>query len=484
VKQTMLHVAIGATALTGMVAGRGARRLAVVPLPTPAEMPDGAARFAASFAQLRGQLETAGHGFVRVDVRIALLPPHAEARLLRLPPLRNGEAAAVVRRDAGRYFMSVAAPRIVAVAAPPRGSAAPVLAAAAGASLTEDVRTACQRMGWCVRSISAAHAAWTAAAVSAARRSPAAYAAVDEGTVHVVRLADAVPVAMRRVPADAHDDVVAAAGDERGDIVVFTDAADGAALVARLEQAGWTVRRAEHGAAATAALYAGAAAHAGGVGVLRAGGAAARRAGLHLVAASEEVQRRSRDRRLAAGLVAACVLLLAGAAWLELWSAGRQLDTIRSQRAAIRADVEPLLALRDSIEQRAAWASELESAAAAAPYWTTALFDLALLLPPEAHVNRLFATADTLIVEAEGARAGAALQALRSAGSLRDVRLLGVVDRELADGATTVERFRMSARLVSPPAAAQSAAPDAEVLPQSAAAGGGSAAQAGAGGQP
>jgi hypothetical protein len=70
-----------------------------------------------------------------------------------------------------------------------------------------------------------------------------------------------------------------------------------------------------------------------------------------------------------------------------------------------------------------------------------------VLLPHETHLTRLHTTGDTITVEAEGNRAGATLQALRSAASLRDARLLGGVERELADGATAVERFRLSARL-------------------------------------
>ncbi|MCI0432682.1 MAG: hypothetical protein L0271_03385, partial [Gemmatimonadetes bacterium] len=52
-----------------------------------------------------------------------------------------------------------------------------------------------------------------------------------------------------------------------------------------------------------------------------------------------------------------------------------------------------------------------------------------------------------LVIEASAARAGEAMQALRRAGSLSDLRLEGVVDRDLADGSTAVERFRLSALL-------------------------------------
>jgi Tfp pilus assembly protein PilN len=103
--------------------------------------------------------------------------------------------------------------------------------------------------------------------------------------------------------------------------------------------------------------------------------------------------------------------------------------------------------MRDSLNQlneRVAKIQELENRS---PQWTRALFDLALLLPEDTHLTSLRATADTLIIEASGDRAGEAMQALRRAGSLDDVRMLGAVQRELDDGETSVERFRLRAVL-------------------------------------
>jgi hypothetical protein len=63
----------------------------------------------------------------------------------------------------------------------------------------------------------------------------------------------------------------------------------------------------------------------------------------------------------------------------------------------------------------------------------------------------LFASGDTVELEAAGSRAGEAIQALRAASLFRDVRLQGVVERELENGETVVERFRVSARLAGVP---------------------------------
>jgi hypothetical protein len=296
--------------------------------------------------------------------------------------------------------------------------------------------------GWRVGTVGAAYGAWTAAAagaVAAAPKGPAlrAVVAVEAGTAHVLQLAGGAVSALRRLPAGALDEVVAAAGAEvgtvaeAGTVAVFADATSRDALADRFRAAGWTVAAPPWSAAEAAARYA----HA---------------AGPRLVAAAAVAEQRRLERHGAVALAAAAVVLVIGAGIVELWGARRELDAVRGRRAEIRAAVQPLLALRDSMDAYAADAAGIDALAAAAPRWTGALFDVAMVLPSETHLTRLYATGDTLIVDAAGARAGAALQALRAAGTLRDVRLIGVIDRELADGATAVERFRLSARLAEP----------------------------------
>jgi hypothetical protein len=85
------------------------------------------------------------------------------------------------------------------------------------------------------------------------------------------------------------------------------------------------------------------------------------------------------------------------------------------------------------------------------PRWTPVLAELASLLPRDSHLTALFTSGDTLELEAAGSRAGEAIQELRGSGVFEDVRLEGVVERELEDGETVVERFRVSARLAGGP---------------------------------
>jgi hypothetical protein len=76
--------------------------------------------------------------------------------------------------------------------------------------------------------------------------------------------------------------------------------------------------------------------------------------------------------------------------------------------------------------------------------------ELTALLPQDTYLTGFFASGDTLELEAAGSEAGVAIQALREAGLFEEVRLQGLVDRELSQGETVVERFRLWARL--PPA--------------------------------
>jgi hypothetical protein len=72
-----------------------------------------------------------------------------------------------------------------------------------------------------------------------------------------------------------------------------------------------------------------------------------------------------------------------------------------------------------------------------------------MLLPEDAHLTRLNATGDTIVIEGEAARAGDALEAISRAPSLRNVQLEGPVQRDLADGATTNEHFTIQGTLAT-----------------------------------
>jgi Tfp pilus assembly protein PilN len=424
-KRLEICLALGADAALAVVQRRGVLHRAVSRLALPPEPEDPTPALVDAFRAIDAQLG-AGLGFkVRaVQVRIVLLPPLSDARLVNLPPLKLSEAEAVVRRDVARYFVGATA-RAVAVQPAQNG----FLAAAAPVVLVEAVRTALRVMGWTPNGIVAAHGAWLQAerpGKDAGRR--AIVAAMGEAA-HVMVRDNAMPVVIRRVPLAMAQEVVEAAGALPGTVTVLGEGAATEKLLRAFSNARWT-----RGENAAMSAEEGAAIHAG-------------RSRLEFIAPSQ-LSERTRKAKLSAvriGLAAAMLLVLAGLA--ELWGARRELDAVRARRAAIRADVAPLLVMRDSLNQlneRVAKIQELENRS---PQWTRALFDLALLLPEDTHLTSLRATADTLIIEASGDRAGEAMQALRRAGSLDDVRMLGAVQRELDDGETSVERFRLRAVL-------------------------------------
>jgi hypothetical protein len=418
-----IDIAADADGLTAVVR-RGTAVLRTVTAPIDGEV-DAVPR---ALAELRRQVDAAvGSDTAGTQVRLALLPPLVEARLLALPPVRAAEAAVVVRRDAGRHFLGITAPRVTAVSMPRRASGAPALAAAASAQQVHELSAAVERAGWRVTAVVAAYGAWVAAARRAGR-GVNAIIAVHAGAAHVLQLVDGTPVSLRRLPADTLDELVDAAGSDVGGIALFAPDTARDALAQRLAARGWQVHPLRRSAAEAAALHAG-------------------ESRLALVTDTALQHRRQSQNRLAARLAAAAVILLVASAVVALWGAQRQLDAVRAERAAIRPQVQPLLLLRDSLDELRARSSAVAAVAQRAPRWTWALHDIALMLPSEAHVTRLHATGDTITIEAEGTGAGTALQALRGAPSLTGARLVGVVDRELADGETAMERFRITARL-------------------------------------
>jgi len=394
-----------------------------------------AGALAAMFAQVaRGLADQLGGEVENARVSVALMPPLADARLIRLPPLKRAEAESVIRRDAARHFVGGSGARVVVAIPGATGDRTQpgvlYLGATAPGSLVEALHAAARTVGWRVRTVVAAHGAW----LDAARRMRGAgtVLAVDGETVHVIRAAAGRCVSLRRAPVALPDAVLEAVGAEPGDAMLFADTETRDPLKATLAGAGWHV---DDGRLATA---------------MEAAAGGARGARLEFVAPTAAAERRERSRRNLGRAAVAAVLLVGAAAAIELWGLHRELNVVLAERAAIREQVAPLLATRDSIDRIDAEAGALRGLATRSPRWTRALFDLALLLPQDAHITSLHTAGDTLVVEATAARAGTALQALRKAGSLENIRLAGTVERDLEAGTTASERFRFTARLKPP----------------------------------
>ena len=110
---------------------------------------------------------------------------------------------------------------------------------------------------------------------------------------------------------------------------------------------------------------------------------------------------------------------------------------------------DPLLEARDSLNEINSRVQAMEEISRSSPVWTRSLVELAALLPENTHITGFFASGDTVELEAAGTEAGEAIQILRESGLFEELRLLGIVERELADGETVEERFRLWARIPS-----------------------------------
>ena len=146
-------------------------------------------------------------------------------------------------------------------------------------------------------------------------------------------------------------------------------------------------------------------------------------------------------------MVASAAVLILAALGAQFLGAHRELRTVREQRASIQAEVAPLLLARDSLTGLVAQIQSMEDLSRNAPVWTRSLVELAALLPTDTYLTGFFASGDTVELEAAGERAGEAIQALSEAGLFQEIRLQGLVERELEEGETVVETFRLWARL-------------------------------------
>jgi hypothetical protein len=254
-------------------------------------------------------------------------------------------------------------------------------------------------------------------------------AAVVDDTVHLLRLEGGDPVAVRQLPlADPHA-VAEAAGPGR--ILVLSSPESFENLHPTLTAAGLTAFRDPRGWPGAEESTAG----------------WAESAGVELVPPTLAHERREKGRRIVAWLSAGAAVFILASLGVSLWGAQRELRAVQSQRESIREQVAPLLEARDSLDGLRTRLESLQGISRRAPVWTRSLVELAALLPHDTYLTGLFASGDTVEIEAAGSEAGEAIQILREAGLFEEVRLMGLVERELEEGETVVERFRLWARL-------------------------------------
>jgi len=339
-----------------------------------------------------------------------------------------------------RYFLGANRPRVVGVrlskgngngAGKQPGAAVPVLAAAAPLGLLEAARSALGQTGWRGASFSVAHGAWLESAWSTKGTPVKAVVSVVGPTAHVLRLEGADPVAVRQVSSADLAAVSAATGEGPGRVLVLGTPQLFEDLSAAMARSGLTASRdpegwpgAEEGTAGRAATTV-----------------------LELVPPTLATERREKGRKNAIALVGAAVVLILASLGAQLWGAYRELGAIQEQRASIQSEVAPLLSARDSLNSLNTQVRSMEELSRNSPVWARSLVELTALLPEDTYLTGFFASGDTVELEAAGTQAGEAIQALREAGLFQEIRLQGLVERELEEGETVVERFKLWARL-------------------------------------
>jgi len=440
-----IGIALCQREITAVVLGRKHSPSSRAPVCLEGEGAERREELARGFLEARKALEKSiGQSTEGARVFVTLLPPLADARVLSLPPMRKSEVQAVVARDVARYFLGARRSQVVGTRVPRgrtwRGSAdserpLPVLAAAASLSLLEDVRQATVGVGWAVQSFSAAHSAWMNLPSAILDQPVRGLVAVVESTAHVVRLDGPNPTAVRKIPSSEGSAIAGALGEGegkgKGKVRVLASPQAFEVLQSQLASHGLTAVRDSNGWA----------------GPREAAASRADATELELLPATISVHRKERDRRRAVSLFAAAAVLILASLATHFLGVQRELATVRDRRAEIRGEVAPLLAARDSLDLLTLQVESMEEISRRTPVWTRALVELAALLPREIYLTGFYASGDTVELEAAGAGAGQAIQVLRGAGIFEELRLEGVVERELEDGETAVERFRLWAQV-------------------------------------
>jgi hypothetical protein len=460
----LVRVTVGAHWLTASGPGAApARTVALDPPLRAGEDPGPSLHRALALLEAEGGWDPSDHPVV-----VALLPPLAEARVVSLPPLADDEAELVLRRDASRHFVGAARGSVVVAVGPHDPEVGGRLAALASQALAETLLRVLRGRGYRPEALVAAQGGWVELGQTAGAGLVAAIvpgSAPGGAGLHLLHLEDGRPLATRRIPMADPETLAEALAeplsrtrpsvpgralllnspggpdgpDSPGGPAVETREA-APRVAAALAAAGW--RSVESPGGHDAATGAAPAAGPGAAGA--AGGR------LSFLPPSLLALHRERNRRQAVRLGVAAVLLLLVAGAVHLWGAGAQLRAVERERVLLADAVAPALVLRDSLDRMEERLASLQELGEGSGRWTFALVELAMILPPEAHLTAFRAAGDTVALEGSGGRAGDALAALRGSSSFREVRVEGPIQRDLGDEGVAAERYTLSALLAGP----------------------------------
>jgi len=357
----------------------------------------------------------------RGELAIALLPPLSMFRVVQLPKLSDADLAAVLARGIARYFPAIRDRQLIA--AERLGGESPArwdyAVAVASSMLVHDIQRAALAAGWTVTHVIPAYAAWAAAAPRLrATRTGESLLVIrrSDGGMDLLHVARGIPRAVRRLRAGDPE----AAHPPTGAIRVETPA----------ELAARTAPRTHRLSLDTEATLA---------------------------------QRHARRRRLGIAAAVAAVVCLAGGMLTYARHINSQLHDVFVERMAIRGpvtDARKLDAAFNAVAQPAQALARVEERGAR---WSVIINDLATALPPDAYIESLRASHDTLTIDGAAEVGARVFQAVGASDLLTGVTPVGSIRRDIPlsaggpAGVPTVnaaavdqrERFTLTARIAN-----------------------------------
>jgi hypothetical protein len=418
-----------------------------VPLDPPDSNGGGWPSLTSALRQLAEKL-----GAVDGRLVVALMPPLTEVRRLDLPPLKREQVLQLLARNANRYFVTAREPQVVGTSIPKRASRVgpvPVLGAAASARLVSAIAAAAMNSGWTLDGIVPAEVGWSAAAGTI-------WPPLTKGTSHVLvhhddrtdllRLENGALAGVRRFRVGSLDaQLIAQALEEsRANGTAPRVGSLGAAaprqeLVRALPRESATVTTPGNEWTSAAADP-----------MVAAATFVTPDDALTLLTEDVAEVRARAGRRLTVSIFAAALLLLVGAALIELWGVKRELAAVQAERAKLRPQLQSMLTGRSTFEASNRKLSALFASQRETPYLSGVIASVTDALPEGAYLLSFRARRDTLVLDGLAKSSGEAFSALEAIPGLVNVKSVGGVQRQLQDDGTALEHFTVQARMLLP----------------------------------
>jgi hypothetical protein len=370
-------------------------------------------------------------------VRIALLPSVAEAKLARSHGRETLAPTLSQRPEMGTVITA----SLVRAGIGKDSDRVRYVAECALETLTRLTRLTADA-GLRIESVTHADYGWAAAADDATGGDAVCAVQVSDDDAHVrlLYVTGGEPLALRRLPIDAHatgisqairvfiERAATATAQQPMPLLALGDAAfrqrmKEAADIAgcgRLEPNG-IIAEVRHDPVAVAAAFAG--------------------SGPRFVPPGVVAAAKGRNRRRGVCAAVAATVLLAVAGVLDAVDLRREISTVRAARTAIAADVGDAMTAREDVDLLGMTVSQLEQLRQGAPRWITLLTTLSDRLPESSRVTALGAVGDSLYLEMEGGDAAAAFEGLRGISWLIGFRAVAPIQREMRGDSQITEHF-------------------------------------------